>query len=199
MFDYDIDPRIIIIFIFAIILTIISTLAAYGDRVMTPEKLLVKQLKMEEGLRTSQYLDTTHHQTIGYGHNINGRPLSIEEQKSIFPGRTYPLNNAELSELWRTVDLTDDQSIYLLEQDIHIAEADCAKIFKDWNEIPSEKKVPLIDMSFNLGAFKLRKFKRMIAAVEKRDWKKAGKEVRNSLSYVQARSRYERIAKELEK
>lgn len=167
---------------------------------MTPEKLLVQQLKMEEGFRSSRYIDSTHNPTIAYGHNINGRPLSIEEQKVLFPGqKSYPIKEHELQKLWRTVDLTDEQSIFLLQQDIHIAEADCATIFKNWDELPSEKKVPLIDMSFNLGAFKLRKFKRMIAAVEAGDWKKAGKEVRNSLSYVQARSRYERLAKELEK
>ena len=58
-------------------------------------------------------------------------------------------------------------------------------IFKE-----SEKRVAaLLDMAFNLGEPRLRKFTRLIDAVKERDWTRAVAEAKNSLWYVQVRNR----------
>ena len=89
---------------------------------------------------------------------------------------------------------------YLLDTSVLIAEGDARELFGEyWHNIPDQKKVPVLDMLFNLGLPKFKKFKRCIAAIKENDFKEAAKQVRNSLAYVQAKSRYERIAKELEK
>ena len=159
---------------------------------------LLKQLKQEEGFASKLYADTVGALTIGFGHNIGGRPLSIAEQKRLFPGSNYPLSIPSIVLILRSKGISKEDATYLLEQDILIAEKDCKDLFSKWNDIPSDKKLPLIDMAFNLGKPKLSKFVKMRKAVEKGDWKEAAKQVRNSLSYLQLPKRYERLAKELE-
>jgi len=54
----------------------------------------------------------------------------------------------------------------------------------------NEKRVAaLLDLAFNLGEPRLRKFVRLIDAVKERDWGKAAEEARNSLWYVQVGNR----------
>lgn len=159
---------------------------------------LLKQLKQEEGFASKLYSDTVGALTIGFGHNIGGRPLSIADQKRLFPGSNYPLSIPSIVIILRSKGISKEDATYLLEQDILIAEEDCKGLFSNWNDIPIDKKLPLIDMAFNLGKPKLSKFVKMRRAVEKGDWKEAAKQVRNSLSYIQLPKRYERLAKELE-
>ena len=99
---------------------------------------------------------------------------------------------------WTENPMSKEDGLYLLKQDIKIAEGDCVIVFGElWKELPDEKKVPLIDLSFNLGLSKLLGFRRMIAAVKASDWKKAGAEVLDSRAAKQDPNRYKRIAKEL--
>ena len=175
-------------------------MVAYGEDEMTEEKLVVKQLRLEEGFRSVPYRDTLNHFTVGYGWNIEGRVLTRIEAEHLFgEDEPWPVSADRIINHYRENAMSKEDAEYILEHCIHIAEGDCQIIFgKLWNTLPVNKKVPLIDMAYNLGIGKMKKFRRMIAAVKKGDWKEASKQVRNSLAAVQAPSRYKRIAKELE-
>lgn len=74
---------------------------------------------------------------------------------------------------------------------------DLEEIFWTCN-IPEEKRLALLDMLYNLGETRFRKFTKMIAAVKKQQWEKAAKEVRNSIYYKQVTNRAEENAQILE-
>ena len=172
---------------------------AEGDN-MSTEGTLLKQLRMEEGYRDMPYRDSLNNLTIGYGWNIGSRNLSRAEHIRLFPGKPYPLSINQMADIWRATPLQQADAEYLLETSVLIAEGDARELFEGyWYSIPSQKKVPILDMLFNLGLPKFKKFKKCIKAIKKNDFKEAAKQVRNSLAYTQAKSRYERIAKELEK
>ena len=197
----DFVPILVILFVSLLILGIVSifVFVAEGNN-MSTEGVLLKQLRMEEGYRDMPYRDSLNNLTIGYGWNIGSRNLSREEHIRLFPGKPYPLSVKQMADIWRVTPLKQADAEYLLETSVLIAEGDARELFEEhWTNIPSQKKVPILDMLFNLGLPKFKKFKRCIAAIKKNDFKEAGKQVRNSLAYVQAKSRYERIAKELEK
>ena len=184
-----------------IVVTLLWLLAiAYGDEmIMTPEKLVVQQLKMEEGWRNVPYLDTRSIATIGYGHNISGRKLTRIEHERFFPGYHYHISIEQMIDYWNKNPLSEEDGVYLLKQDLEIARQDCVIIFgKLWDDIPDNKKIPLVDMAFNLGLSKLKGFRLMLAAVKESDWKEAGKQIRNSRAYRQDTRRYEKLAKEIE-
>ena len=175
-------------------------LGAVGAIAMGPERELIKQIKIEEGFRSKPYRDSRNYWSIGYGFNIEGRDLTEQEQSKLFPGEVYPLSIQAQVEYWRANPLNDEDAEYLLDQSIAITIHDAKIIFGNyWDCIPNEKRVPILDMLYNLGRHKFLKFKKCIAAIEKADWKNAAKEVRNSIAYLQAKSRYERIAKEFER
>lgn len=64
---------------------------------------------------------------------------------------------------------------------------------------PSVAREIVIEMSFQMGAAKVRTFKRMFAALRKRDFVTAAAEMRNSKWYAQTPNRAERMAKRMEK
>ena len=60
---------------------------------------------------------------------------------------------------------------------VEFAERDCRVVFDNWRGIAPERKAALLDMAYNLGFYRLSKFKRMIAAVKREDWEQAAHEV----------------------
>ena len=160
---------------------------------------ILKQLKIEEGFRSVPYRDSMNWWTIGYGFNCHGRDLTKEEHDRLFPDKDYPMTIQQMVDYWRKNPISEEDAIYLLEQCIQIAQNDAEQVYGNyWKKVPDQKKVPILDMIFNLGITKYKKFKKHIDAVRKSDWKKASLEVSNSLAAAQDPNRYKRIAKELE-
>ena len=185
------------IIVSALVVTFLWVAAiAFGDDHMSSEQLILKQIRLEEGFRGVPYRDTLNNWTVGFGSLIGGRTLTKIENERLY-GSDQPLSIAETVQFYRNKPMSEEDATYLLERDIKIAEMDAKMVYADWEDMPSEKKVPIIDMLYNLGLPKYRKFRRHIAAVKRRDWKEAAKEVRNSLAYIQAPNRYKRIVKEL--
>ncbi len=116
-----------------------------------------KLLIKHEGWRNKPYRCPAGKLTIGVGRNLEDRGLS------------------------------DDEIEHLLENDIKIAVEDLKKIFgeKLWDELSNARKAVLIDMMFNLGYHRFKTFKRMIAAIKRKDFKTAAQEMKNSRWYHQ--------------
>lgn len=115
------------------------------------EKLL-EMLKRHEGVRSKVYLCSAGYETIGVGRNISSSGMG----------------------------LSDDEVNYLLENDIERVIKELSSEYPWFNSLDDVRKDAMIDISFNLGATRLRGFKRALAAMEVADYKLAAKEFLDS-------------------
>ena len=117
-----------------------------------------KLIKHHEGYREYPYNDRTGERhvspvgklTIGYGWNLEDQPLP-----------------KEISER-------------LLQYGVAHATKACFDSIDRFMELSANRKAALISMAFNLGRRGFRSFKRMIAAVNRRDWETAAEELLDS-------------------
>jgi lysozyme len=115
------------------------------------EKLL-EMLKRHEGVRSKVYLCSAGYETIGVGRNISESGMG----------------------------LSDDEVDYLLENDIERVIKELSAEYRWFNSLDDVRKDAMIDISFNLGATRLRGFRRALAAMEVADYKMAAKEFLDS-------------------
>ena len=159
---------------------------------------LLKELKQEEGFRSIPYLDTQGFWTIGYGRNIDGLPLSEEEFTHLFPNESIENNNRVwLIKTWSKGKITRESAIYLLDSVVDICLQDAHKIYHDFDSYQTTKKVVILDLLYNLGISRYRKFRKHIKAVKAKDWITAAAELLNSEAARQDPNRYKRLAEEI--
>ena len=115
------------------------------------EKLL-EMLKRHEGVRSKVYLCSAGYETIGVGRNISKSGMG----------------------------LSDDEVDYLLQNDIERVIKELSAEYRWFNSLDDVRKDAMIDISFNLGATRLRGFRRALAAMEVADYKMAAKEFLDS-------------------
>ena len=125
---------------------------------MDYEKLAAR-IRKNEGLSYLPYRCSAGALTIGYGHNLDARGISIEA--------------AEL----------------LLKQDLEIAEKEVKNAFIWWPKLDDARLGVLIEMCYNLGILGLCGFTKMLAAVEAGNYKKAAKEMLDSKWAFQVKGR----------
>ena len=134
---------------------------------MTKNSLLIDMIKRHEGEvkkngRHVAYMCPAGHWTIGIGRNIdpNGG-----------------------------IGLTDEEVDMLLEGDILRVTKELSAEYPWFNSLDDARKNALIDISFNLGATRLRLFKKALAAMEIADYSLAADEFMDSRWAKQVRSR----------
>ena len=93
--------------------------------------------------------------------------------------------------------ITEAQADSALREKVQQHVLDFGEIFAGC-DIPSDKEDAIMDLLYNLGETRFRKFRKLIAAVKRGDWPEAGKQVRNSIYYKQVTNRAERNAATLE-
>ena len=76
--------------------------------------------------------------------------------------------------------LSDDEVDYLLENDIARVIKELSLEYSWFSDLDQTRKDAMIDISFNLGATKLRKFVLALDAMEKADYKSASEEFLDS-------------------
>jgi lysozyme len=113
---------------------------------------LLEMLKRHEGVRSKVYLCSAGYETIGVGRNISESGMG----------------------------LSDDEVDYLLENDIVRVIKELSSEYPWFKDLDDVRKDAMIDISFNLGATRLRGFKRALAAMEVADYKMAAKEFLDS-------------------
>jgi lysozyme len=116
------------------------------------EKLL-EMLKRHEGVEHHIYRCSAGFWTLGAGRNVD------------------PQGGMGLSE---------DEVDYLLENDIVRVIKELSSEYPWFKDLDDVRKDAMIDISFNLGATRLRGFKRALAAMEVADYKMAAKEFLDS-------------------
>lgn len=114
------------------------------------DKTVEEYIKRNEGLRLKPYKCSAGKLTIGYGRNIEDNGISLDE--------------AEI----------------MLSSDIRSVTEEIRRLIPDFDSLELPQKTALIDMGFNLGITRLSLFKKMLAAVNVRDYKTAAMELLDS-------------------
>lgn len=132
---------------------------------MTALDIAIETIKIHEGLRLKPYTDTIGKLTIGYGRNLDD------------------------------VGISKSEAIAMLKTDVKIAYEGVRLVIYDFDSLSEMRQAVLIDMSFNLGLTKFKKFKKMIEAIEDKDYPRASFEMKNSLWAVQVGERANYLAR----
>ena len=107
-------------------------------------------LKIHEGFEAHPYKCTAGIWTIGYGRNLETRGI------------------------------TEDEALYMLENDIKIAEDWLASRYPYYRALNSQRKAVLIDMLVNLGAGRFAQFLKMHHALHDHNYELAALEMLDS-------------------
>lgn len=107
------------------------------------EAVLIGELRVDEGVRYTPYLDTAGVPTTGVGHNLRASPLPS--------GWTYPL--------------TDDQVNTLLQSDLDAVFADLGRVLPWWENLNDVRQRVLANLCFNMGITKLLGFRNTLTAM----------------------------------
>ena len=113
---------------------------------------LIEMLKRHEGVKSHVYKCSAGYESIGVGRNISKTGLGLSE----------------------------DEVQYLLESDISRVIKELSSEYRWFNDLDDVRKDAMIDISFNLGATRLRGFKRALAAMDVADYKMAATEFLDS-------------------
>tara|TARA_R100000008_G_C3551517_1_gene150687 strand:- start:382 stop:807 length:426 start_codon:yes stop_codon:yes gene_type:complete len=114
---------------------------------------LIEMLKIHEGVETHAYKCSASKITIGVGRNIDPEG---------------------------GIGLSEDEIDYLLQNDIDRIITELDFEYGWFSELNEARQDAMIDISFNLGQTRLRKFKKALTAMEKSDWDTAANEFMDS-------------------
>ena len=129
--------------------------------------ILKKMLKLHEGVRRHVYVCSGGYETIGVGRNISQSGLGISEEEIDF----------------------------LLDKDIDRVTNELTAEYDWFDTLDEVRKNALIDISFNLGASKLRGFKNALQAMSEDNYKTASEEFYDSRWAQQVGMRATRLCK----
>ena len=126
---------------------------------------LIEQLKRHEGFRSHSYRCTAGKLTIGYGYNLTANPLRLS---------SIEINYNHLHGMGK------NESERLLKLMIAKITDQLEEALPAINRLDTVRQDVLINMTYNLGLVGLLKFKKMLLALEKKDYQKASIEMLNS-------------------
>lgn len=139
----------------------------------TTDKLLIAELRRDEGVEYKPYKDTVGIWTVGVGHNLQAKPIDKK-------GWTYPLTDAQVDEL--------------LSEDLSEVFAGLDKKLPWWRKLSYVRQRVLANMAFNLGIDGLLQFKNTLAYVQSGDYKNAAQGMLASKWATQVKGRATRLA-----
>ncbi len=152
--------------------------------IVTPDSIK-SQLIKHEGYKRNPYYDSEKKLTVGIGFNIDE-----PSNRNVF----YKVTGLNPSKVTTKTLLTDKQIDDLYRVSYNRAVSDARKFLPSYDSQPLPVKKVLVDMSFNLGYPRLSKFTKFKDALEKRDYKRASKEMLDSKWSRQVKSRATNLA-----
>ena len=138
---------------------------------------IFKQLVKHEGYKKHIYKDTKGIPTIGIGFNLNDK----NNQRIL---AKYGISNHELRN-----GLSDMEIRQLYNDTVQIAIKNAKHFAPNFDSLPSNAQLALIDLSFNLGANKLNEFKNLKHAVANKNFHAAAAALKDSKWYRQVGNR----------
>jgi len=139
---------------------------------------LREELEADEGVKHEIYLDHLGLKTCGVGHLCR---------------KSEPEYDMEVG-----TPISEERVAELFERDISWTLKDCHKLIPDLDMLPEPVRLIFSNMMFNLGMKNLGMFKRLLAAIEDRDWQKAAVEMADSKWARQVPNRAGRLIKRME-
>jgi lysozyme len=131
------------------------------------------KIKHEEGLSLTVYSDTVNVLTWGYGHNLNN-PIPPQVLRTMIN-----VGMREGAEQLLTMDIIEVMN-------------NLSDNFPWWVKMPDKAKIALVDLCFNLGIVRLKKFKVTLGYLERGDYKRASINLVKSKYAKQVPNRAER-------
>lgn len=125
---------------------------------------LKDMLVKHEGIKLKVYADSEGVLTIGCGRNLED------------------------------VGVTRDEAMLMLDNDIKRVLCDCWHEFIWFADLTEDRQNVVASMVFNLGLEGFKKFKKMIAAIEKEDWTEAACQMIDSTWAAQVKTRAVELA-----
>ena len=142
------------------------------------KEILKEQIKRHEGEVLEIYEDSLGYLTFGVGHLV----------KEDDPEHGQPAGTPVSQE--RVDEVYEHDFEKHVEETIHLFES---KGGQDFFELPEDIQHVLINMAFQLGGPRLRKFKLMIAAVEVEDYREMALQMEDSRWFKQTTNRAQRL------
>jgi len=141
---------------------------------MIDYKKLEAQLIIDEGKKLSVYLDSEGLPTVGIGHLIQ-----------------------KVDYLKIGDSITDERCSILFRNDVDIAVSSCKKLMPNFGSYPDEVQQILCNMMFNMGIGRLSGFKKMLAAIDAKNYIEAANQMKNSRWYTQTKGRAIRLTERM--
>jgi lysozyme len=86
--------------------------------------------------------------------------------------------------------ITEEEALFLLEGDIRSTIKECEDEFnRFWYQLNDARKQVLVEMAFNMGLPRVKKFEKFLTAVSKGNFREAASEMMNSLWASQVKKR----------
>ena len=130
---------------------------------------LKEEIKLHEGYRDTVYLDSLSKRTVGFGH------LCVEDHWE--DGKQYDKEYLE----------------EIFEKDFNIALNDANKILEGKPVNHTAREV-IIELVFNIGMPRTKKFVKCLAALDNEDYNEAGNQILDSLYATQVPARAGKLA-----
>ena len=135
-------------------------------------EVLKKRIRDHEGFRETIYLDTLKKATIGYGHLVT-------DEDDFEEGKQY----------------SKEVLLAVFEKDFEKAQMGADQLVGHIQELHIEAKNVITEMVFQLGTQGVRNFRKMISALEARDYQRASAEMLDSRWHAQTTNRCENLSK----
>jgi len=140
----------------------------------------VNKLIAHEGLRLQVYQDTLGIDTIGIGRNLEDRGITKEE----LDWMDMPSMDAVYEH-----GISEADAMYLAQNDVQIVEEELLRAHPCVEDLDAVRQLVVMDMAFNMGVPRLRKFKKMWNAIHENKFDVAAKEMLDSRWAIQVKSR----------
>jgi len=151
----------------------------YGGNFMYDLSKWCDRLIAHEGMKLMPYRCTAGKLTIGVGRNLEDNPPTPEEARA-------------LGDYMHGI--TENAAKMLLRNDIARCFEALKRIVEGFEELDEERQYALLDMCFQMGVRGVRRFKRLLKAVEQRNFELAAFECLTSKYAQQTPKRAKRIA-----
>jgi GH24 family phage-related lysozyme (muramidase) len=152
------------------------------DRSLPIEAIKEHISRFEGGPHEKAYLDSSEHPTVGIGFNLDRDGAQSDIEK-------LGLDYGAVREGTQT--LNPEQIDTLFTKDVNDAIAGARRAVSNFDDLPADKQVVVVDMVFNLGETKFKGFEDTIKAIDASDWKTAAAEMTDSRWYGQTGNRAE--------
>lgn len=149
------------------------------------QETFVECLVEHEGFRMHVYKDTLGIDTVGIGRNLEDRGITKEE-----------LAHLDIPNIETVYEhgLSYEDAVYLACNDIAIVEKELLAAHPCVDGLSATRQMVLMDMAFNMGVPRLKKFKKMWAAIYEGDFELASKEMLDSKWSMQVGKRSQTAA-----